>query len=622
MSAKPTTLLTPEAARLLWSRFDVLAATHGLEGCRERLRSMADDLAKVRVRMAVVGEIKKGKSSFVNALLGVEALLPVATQVATSTVYEIVWGPRPRFQVFFKADSGGGHERVLEIEGERLAEYGTEYGNPGNRKGVSHIRLETPSSLLDSGMEIIDTPGLGGLFRKHAQATWRWLPQAHVVAFVVDSTQSPLTREEVDFLERIRVLKLPFFFVQTKIDSVKRELWTSWQRRNLEIISRHVGKHPRNIRYFPVSAQNKHLADRLRNDKLRQRSGFPLVAAFLEQVQLPALYALWSGRLLKEITPELLGLLRVLREQRRTEAAAIAQELDKAESDLHRYQRAFVTLKNREFPAALKELREELQVLISQTRFRLQRDLDPGAISAELDELIQQISAHPSSASRHLDDIQGQCRDLCARRAHEAVNDLYQQGRRLLVEHLNRLDSSALHTMWPRMQAPEFSFNWRDAEFRLTRTSVLEDTFRSGMAGFSVLLLTKSAVFLLPLTIPAAIFLSTRAWKSIAAGKREQVRRLLKQMVSDTARQASMDAQAAYDKQWRAFQRDCESSMASLLERHAGELARRQKAAAEVRGRSREQSKEHIAKLDSRLQELDTFHDQLRSALGFPARPG
>src|SRR5438046_2704619 len=55
-------------------------------------------------RLVVMGEIKKGKSSFINALLGEPELLPTASDVATSTVFKLLYGPEKRFKVFFLPD--------------------------------------------------------------------------------------------------------------------------------------------------------------------------------------------------------------------------------------------------------------------------------------------------------------------------------------------------------------------------------------------------------------------------------------------------------------------------------------------------------------------------------------
>lgn len=63
---------------------------------RERIHALMDRARSVEFRLVVVGEIKKGKSSFINALLGHPELLPALSDVATSTVYQVGWGERRR----------------------------------------------------------------------------------------------------------------------------------------------------------------------------------------------------------------------------------------------------------------------------------------------------------------------------------------------------------------------------------------------------------------------------------------------------------------------------------------------------------------------------------------------
>lgn len=57
-------------------------------------------------RLVVMGEIKKGKSSFINALCGIRDLVPVHDNVATSTIFKIHHGEKlgytPRHRVFGK----------------------------------------------------------------------------------------------------------------------------------------------------------------------------------------------------------------------------------------------------------------------------------------------------------------------------------------------------------------------------------------------------------------------------------------------------------------------------------------------------------------------------------------
>ncbi len=52
-------------------------------------------------RLVVMGEIKKGKSSFINALLGEPDLLPTSSDVATSVVFKLIYGPKRRSKCSF-----------------------------------------------------------------------------------------------------------------------------------------------------------------------------------------------------------------------------------------------------------------------------------------------------------------------------------------------------------------------------------------------------------------------------------------------------------------------------------------------------------------------------------------
>ena len=154
-------------------------------------------------RLVVMGEIKKGKSSLINALLGEPDLLPTASDIATSTVYKILYGPEPACTVFFEADPEKPDEpgRTLTIDRAQLPEYGTEDGNPNNAKCVDFIGLELPHPLLREGLVIIDTPGVGGLFRAHRDIAYRYVPLADAVFFVLDSAG----REYDEFRKHIAV---------------------------------------------------------------------------------------------------------------------------------------------------------------------------------------------------------------------------------------------------------------------------------------------------------------------------------------------------------------------------------------------------------------------------------
>src|SRR5580704_6050924 len=64
------------------------------KGLREKLMSLERKLASNQLHLAVLGQMKRGKSSFINALLGAE-VLPTGVLPVTAAITEIKYGPTP-----------------------------------------------------------------------------------------------------------------------------------------------------------------------------------------------------------------------------------------------------------------------------------------------------------------------------------------------------------------------------------------------------------------------------------------------------------------------------------------------------------------------------------------------
>jgi hypothetical protein len=98
-----------------------------------------------------------------------------------------------------------------------LERFVTESGNPGNSLGVSHVEVEVPSPLLQSGVVLIDTPGIGSTLRHNTEATVDFLPQCDAALFVV-SADPPITEAELVFLRLVQPKVTRLFFVLNKAD--------------------------------------------------------------------------------------------------------------------------------------------------------------------------------------------------------------------------------------------------------------------------------------------------------------------------------------------------------------------------------------------------------------------
>lgn len=232
-------------------------------------------------RLVVMGEIKKGKSSFINALIGTENLVPVHSDVATSTIFKIHYGPEIKYTVYFAKDQNGEARGKLTIEAAQLNEYGTEDGNPENVKNVDFIRVECPAPILKNGLVIVDTPGVGGLFKKHREITFRHAPNADSVFFITDSVESPIGADEVKFLKELRQITSLITFIQTKSSKADGAARQARMENNLGILKKEVGLSSEEISYFIVDSGLKIDADRNRDSTDLEDSGFGPLMSYL-----------------------------------------------------------------------------------------------------------------------------------------------------------------------------------------------------------------------------------------------------------------------------------------------------------------------------------------------------
>jgi GTPase SAR1 family protein len=204
-------------------------------------------------KVLVVGEAKRGKSTFVNALIG-QDILPTDVDVATSQVFKITPSERESYRLRFEDGS------VREIPREDLPLYGApvmaDTGSaPTLNQIVRWIEVDVPMRFLPRGVSVLDTPGLGALYAGHAQITYRFVPEADAVIFVLESGQ-PLVDEDLRFIEEILGVTRNIFFVQTKIDLFDKESWQAIRRRNQEILEQRFKDRLVDTRIWPVSSTN------------------------------------------------------------------------------------------------------------------------------------------------------------------------------------------------------------------------------------------------------------------------------------------------------------------------------------------------------------------------------
>ena len=214
-----------------------------------------NNLNKRDFDVVVCGEVKQGKTSFINALLGKE-LLPVEVKIATSQVFRISNSQAESYYLVF---DDGGREPISKDE---LVHYGTEkdeklVNDPLMRgRSLRWIEVNIPAAFLPENVHLLDTPGLGALYHSHALITHKYAATADAVLFL-KASKDPLVDSERDFLKKMFAVTNNIMFVQTKTDQVSEEDRFTLAKRNEEILNREFSQAARRqLLFWPVSSKN------------------------------------------------------------------------------------------------------------------------------------------------------------------------------------------------------------------------------------------------------------------------------------------------------------------------------------------------------------------------------
>lgn len=311
-------------------------------------------------RLVVMGEIKKGKSSFINAMLGEKDLVPVSSNVATSTIFKIRYGHQRAYRVFFRKEA---NRQPLEINESELSHYGTEDGNPGNREQVDFIEVSCPAALLRSGVVVIDTPGLGGLFKGHKQITYQYVPKADAVFFVTDSMESPIGQLELEYINDIRRITPLLYFVQTKCCAVDTQARQARKENNLSILSRALGRSEREIPYFLLDSSLRFEADTYKDMDDLKESGYPQLLAFIQNELQSKQQQFLAMRAISRMQPTLTHLQEILQSRRDLVQADTEEKRRAREEAIADAQRKLNDWLEREQPDLFNSLQNGLEQL-------------------------------------------------------------------------------------------------------------------------------------------------------------------------------------------------------------------------------------------------------------------
>lgn len=131
--------------------------------------ALGERLSAGRFFVACVGQFKRGKSTVLNALVD-DPVLPVGVTPVTSAVTILRSGTTRKATVSYAA----GRSEPIRVEDVGL--YVAEEHNHENQRGVAAVEVFLPAPILERGLCLVDTPGIGSAFTGNTEATRAFVP--------------------------------------------------------------------------------------------------------------------------------------------------------------------------------------------------------------------------------------------------------------------------------------------------------------------------------------------------------------------------------------------------------------------------------------------------------------
>ena len=198
----------------------------GLSQHIKQVRTVEESLSKGTFKLLVLGDMKRGKSTFLNALLG-ERLLPSDVNPCTAILTILRYGPSKQVTIHFKGDKPPEsidfqtfkEHYTIDPEEAKTLDAQQEMAFPD----VSFAVVESPLPLLKQGIEFVDTPGLNDTEARNQQVL-NYINDCQAILFVLNANQ-PCTLDERRYLNNyLRDRGLSLFFLVNGWDRVRSSL--------------------------------------------------------------------------------------------------------------------------------------------------------------------------------------------------------------------------------------------------------------------------------------------------------------------------------------------------------------------------------------------------------------
>lgn len=203
----------------LWNGVQLLPGL-GMQRAAQDIQLYRDVLERNITNIVILGEFSRGKSTLLNAILG-SGQLPARATPTTAVINRIVYGIEEKITVFEHGELPRHIDREAFTREFQLTDEDIDV--PENRSRfhkVEYVQIEFPHPLLENGISIFDTPGLGEHWSR-TQLTMQYLRQAQVIVFVMDA-QKALSQEERNLIKLMGERRINHvFFVINRVNQME-----------------------------------------------------------------------------------------------------------------------------------------------------------------------------------------------------------------------------------------------------------------------------------------------------------------------------------------------------------------------------------------------------------------
>lgn len=205
-------------------KIEKYAEDNGQGQTAKDLQGYRDQLESLRYNIAIIGYMKRGKSTLINTLLGRadDKISPIDVTICTSVICEYVDMQRDGkkmecAEIIYK------NGEVKQIGIGEIKNYVTEDHNKKNVKNVHKVVIHGNFPLLNESAIFVDTPGGGTIYDYHDDLLVSFLHQADAIIWLT-AADHPLESGEIKFLKLLKEKeKNNIFFVLNKYDELLKK---------------------------------------------------------------------------------------------------------------------------------------------------------------------------------------------------------------------------------------------------------------------------------------------------------------------------------------------------------------------------------------------------------------